>query len=177
MKAALGLALLVALSAPGRAAAPIPRQSPEFTITDSSGRQTLLSAFRGKVVMLEFLLMNCPHCQRIAQTIERLNHELGPSGFQPLGVAFNPNISGRVMTEFASWLRLTFPIGQSSSDVVDAYLGRTPVERLMVPQIVIIDRQGVIRAQSGPKGDPNPDDEARLRAVIQGLLHEEPGRK
>jgi hypothetical protein len=51
---------------------------------------------------------------------------------------------------------------------VDSYLGRSVMERLMVPQIVVIDRQGVIRAQS----DRNLEEEGYLRTLIEKLLRE-----
>lgn len=41
--------------------------------------------------------------------------------------------------------------------------------------MVIIDRAGVIRAQSGVRpGDPKLEDENALRALIDGLLKEKP---
>jgi hypothetical protein len=42
----------------------------------------------------------------------------------------------------------------------------------MVPQIVVIDREGVIRAQSGRSGDPNLENENYLRNLIDSLLKE-----
>ncbi|HEY6305959.1 MAG TPA: hypothetical protein VI488_05800, partial [Candidatus Angelobacter sp.] len=55
---------------------------------------------------------------------------------------------------------------------VDAYLGRTGNEILAIPQLVVIDRAGVIRAITGPKTDPKLEDENSLRALIDGLLKE-----
>jgi hypothetical protein len=42
----------------------------------------------------------------------------------------------------------------------------------MVPQIVVIDRRGVIRAQSRPVREVNLEDENFLRHWIDGLLKE-----
>jgi hypothetical protein len=42
----------------------------------------------------------------------------------------------------------------------------------MVPQIVIIDRAGVIRAQSQPIREINLEDDSYLRNPIDGLLKE-----
>ena len=44
------------------------------------------------------------------------------------------------------------------------------VERLMVPQIVVIDRTGVIRAQSQPQGETDLESEVYLRTLIDHLL-------
>ena len=44
-----------ALSLAPAAAATVPRPSPEFAIRMPDGRQLLLSSFKGKVIVLEFL--------------------------------------------------------------------------------------------------------------------------
>lgn len=162
---ALGVSSLVATAL-------VPRKSPELKFLDPSGKETLLSSFKGKVVVIEFLLTNCPHCLRVAQTINKLHSELGPRGFQPIGIAFDNGISGPVVTNFVQYFRVTFPVGYTSSDKVDSYLSRAPTERFQVPQLVVIDRTGVIRAQSRPAGESNLEDENYLRNLIDTLLRE-----
>jgi peroxiredoxin len=154
------------------ATTPAPRKSPEFSISEPSGKQTSLSSFKGKVVVMEFLLTNCPHCMRVAKMIARLQGELGQRGLQTIGIAFDNNISEKTVTRFSQELGVNYPVGYSSSAEVDAYLGRTQTERLMVPQIVVIDRAGVIRAQSRPVREANLEDEKYLRNLLDSLLKE-----
>ena len=169
------LGLLPALAArPVSGAAPVPRPSPGLTVADSAGKPLELASFRGKVVAVEFLLTNCPHCWRLAQTLTKLQQELGPRGFQALGVAFDANVSGALVADFVKHSRVAFPVGSTSADKVDGYLGRQEGERFQVPQIVVIDRAGVIRAQSRPVGEATLEDEAALRKLIAGLLDEPP---
>jgi len=149
---------------------PLPRRSPEFVIVEPSGKQTLLSNLKGKVVLLEFLMTNCPHCQRASRTIARLHQELGPRGFTPIGIAFEPSLTPRMVAGFVQQSGIAYPMGISTPDAVDSYLGRSQMERFMVPQIVVIDRQGLIRAQSGPNGDPNLENETYLRNLLDSLL-------
>jgi peroxiredoxin len=149
-----------------------PRKSPEFNFSEPSGQQTALSSFRGKVVVVEFLLTNCPHCMRVAKMIGKVQEELGQRGLQTIGIAFDNNISGKMVSRFSQDLGVTYLVGYSSSAEVDAYLGRAPAERLMVPQIVVIDRAGVIRAQSLPVREANLEDETYLRNLLDGLLRE-----
>lgn len=155
------------------ATAPVPRKSPEFTIVEPSGRQTKLSSFKGKVVLIEFLLTNCPHCMRVSQMLAALYKELGPRGFQPIGIAFDVSITAAGVTSFAQRFGVTYLMGYTSSDKVDSYLGREPADRLQVPQIVVIDRSGVIRAQSRPASESNLEDENHLRNLVDSLLKEE----
>jgi peroxiredoxin len=160
---ALGVCSLLATT-------PAPRKSPEFNISEPSGQQTALSSFKGKVVVVEFLLTNCPHCMRVAKMLGKLQGELGPQGLQTIGVAFDSNINGEAVTKFSRDLGVTYLVGTSSSAEVDSYLGRAATERLMVPQIVVIDRTGVIRAQSHPVGEANLEDETYLRNFLTNLL-------
>jgi len=160
---ALGVSALLATT-------PAPRKSPELNISEPSGKQTALSSFKGKVVVVEFLLTNCPHCMRVAKMLGKLQGELGPQGLQTIGIAFDNHINGEAVTKFSQDLGVTYLVGYSSSAEVDSYLGRTPTERLMVPQIVVIDRTGVIRAQSHPMGEANLEDETYLRNFLTNLL-------
>ncbi len=173
MRKLIPLAVSLALGvSPLVATAPVLRKSPEFTIVEPSGKQTQLSSLKGKVVLIEFLLTNCPHCMRVSQTLTTLHKELGPRGFQPIAIAFDLNITGANVTSFAQRFGVTYLMGYTSSDKVDAYLGREPADRLQVPQIVVIDRAGVIRAQSRPVREANLEDEIYLRNFLNTLLIE-----
>ena len=44
------------------------------------------------------------------------------------------------------------------------------MERLQVPQIVVIDRTGIVRAQSGANGDPNLESLQSLKNLVDSLL-------
>jgi peroxiredoxin len=156
------------------ATTPAPRKSPEFRFSDPSGKQISLSSLEGRVVVIEFLLTNCPHCKRVAKMIAKVQGELAQRGLETIGIAFDNNINGKTVTQFSQDLGVTYPIGYTSSAEVDSYLGRTPTERLMVPQIVVIDRAGVIRAQSRPVHEVDLEDESQLRSLIDGLLKESP---
>jgi hypothetical protein len=48
------------------------------------------------------------------------------------------------------------------------------MEHLMVPQIVVLDREGVVRAQSGQTGDSNLENASYLRNLIDILPKEGP---
>jgi peroxiredoxin len=152
-------------------AAEVPRPAPEFVIKLTSGQQILISQYRGKVVALEFLATTCPHCQTCSALLERLYKEYGPRGFQPLGVAFN-EMAGLLVPDYIKNLQLTFPVGISERDPVLNYLQHPSIMRLMVPQLIFIDRKGIIRAQHGGEADFFKDEEKNMRAAIEALLKE-----
>jgi peroxiredoxin len=160
-----------ALSSPA-----LPRNSPEFRIDQPSGKTILLSSLKGKVVVLEFLFVKSQHCMRVARTLNQLQQELGPSGMQAVGIAFDaPNAAatgGEFLEAMASALNLNYPVGLAQKASVDAYLGRTGNELLSIPQVIVIDRAGVIRAATGGQGNPSLEDTGALRALLNGLLKE-----
>jgi peroxiredoxin len=173
MRYIASLVTLLALGFPAVAAPPILRDSPEFTIVDPSDKTTPLSSFKGQVVVIEFLLYRCPSCLRVAQTINKLHREMADRGFRPIGIVFDDGVTEPVVRDLAQLLKLNYPVGYTTSDQVDRYLGRSPVVRFQVPQLVVIDRAGVIRAQSRPSGEANLTDENYLRNLVRELLDED----
>lgn len=157
----------------------IPRKAPEFAIKMPNGKELLLSSFRGKVVVCEFLFTTCPHCQDASRVMSKLQNEYGPRGFQAVGVAFN-EMAMMLVPEFVQNFGATYPVGVGSREAVMDFLQYTMLMRLMVPQIVIIDRSGSIRAQTPVYTEdpahpqPNFASEENLRANIEKLLAEGP---
>jgi thiol-disulfide isomerase/thioredoxin len=165
-----GLAALTAVSV---FAAEVPRRAPEFAFQLPGGKQELLSKYRGKVVVIEFLFTTCPHCQKSAGLLSRLQSDYGPKGFQALGVAFN-DMSHMLVPDFVRDYKVTFPVGFSQREQVHSFLQNDPNHSLHVPQMVFVDRKGVIRHQSLSRGDEKTGSEAFLRQTIEKLL-QEPG--
>jgi peroxiredoxin len=162
-----------------QAAAPVPRPTKEFTIILPSGKQTLLSSYRGKVVMAAFMFTTCPHCQALSKVITKLQNELGPRGFQALGVAFNDEVNtpnaaanAQVTAGFVNEFGVGFPAGYAPRESVLSYLGVSDIESWVVPQVAIIDRKGVIRAQSAARGTADLQTETYLRKYLGELLDE-----
>jgi len=169
---AAACAILLALGLPSQAASPVPRDSPEIAIVDPSGEAKALSSFKGQVVLLDFMLVQCQRCIGAAHVIDKLYAELGPRGFQPISLIFDKGLDGAQMDVFRKLLKVDYLVGTTSSSEVDRYLGRAPTDRFQVPQMVLIDRAGIIRVQSLPVGETKMLDEAALRHMIEPLLDE-----
>lgn len=160
------------------AAAPLPRNSPEFRIEELSGRTTMLSSFKGKVVVMEFLFVRSQHCIRVAQMLNQLQLELGARGMQAVGVAFDaPNAAvtgGEFLIPMVEALKLAYPVGYAGTASVDAYFERSGSDMLSIPQVVVIDRAGMIRAATGGQVNPALEESDALRALVGKLLEEAP---
>lgn len=174
--ASLTLVFLLTAASLAAPSTVIPRPSPEFTIHEPSGKDVLLSSFKGKVVMLEFLFLRSAKCLNLASTMNKLNAELGSRGFQPVAIAFpapQSDANGPLVGYTAENLKLTYPVGYANQGEVDQYLSRQQKDMLRIPQVIIIDRSGMIRAQTGGRdGNLQLEDETYLRTTIEGLLKE-----
>jgi peroxiredoxin len=165
--------LAIALSAGSMmlpAKAPVPRPAKEFISTAATGKKIALSIYKGKVVVLQFLVTTCTHCQAMSQLLTKLQSEFGPKGFQAIGVAFN-DADEAMVKSYVEDHHIGIPVGYAPRDAVLEYLGVSVMDqRLTVPQIVIIDRSGQVRAQTEPQGTPELVDESYLRGFIAKLL-------
>ena len=153
--------------------APVPRKAPEVTITMNSGEQLLLSSLRGKVVALEFLLTTCPHCQRCSGILQQMYQEYGAKGFQPVGAAINEN-ARTLVPEFIYKLGLKFPVGVTPHDMAYEFLGYNQNDPnagpMLMPQLVFIDRKGIIRVQYAGDNEFFKNEEVNMKIEIEAML-------
>jgi thiol-disulfide isomerase/thioredoxin len=163
-------------------AAQAPRPSPEYAFTLINGQKALLTNYKGKVIALEFLLTTCPHCQHASSIMEKLYKEFGPRGFQPIGVAINTDPlrpQQALAADYARQFRLTYPIGFASNDSAINYLQHPIMTRMLMPQLVFLDRNFIIQGQYA--GDDQffkePGEEANMRAMVEKLLKSGPPAK
>jgi peroxiredoxin len=160
--------VLIALLAGGLALCgqgPVPRPAPELKIVETSGKITMLSSYRGRVVLLAFISTECPHCQRASGVFEQLSHEFAGK-VQVAEVAFNENSD---TAAFAKRFGLSFPVGAATSDLAHDFLGLARGARLGTPQVVAIDKTGMIRAQSERLGSPILQTHDYLRELLKAM--------
>jgi thiol-disulfide isomerase/thioredoxin len=172
MKKLFATLLLGALAA--SAQLKLPRPAPELTINLPKSSPILLCQYKGKVTVVEFLFTTCPHCQHASQLMTRLQTEYGAKGFQAVGVAFN-DMANMLVSDFSRDFRVNYPVGFTNRETVYSFLQNDPNMSLHVPQIVIIDRKGMIRHQSLPREDSTSATEPFLRKNIEALLSEPAG--
>jgi cytochrome oxidase Cu insertion factor (SCO1/SenC/PrrC family) len=80
--------------------------APGFTLTDQAGHTMPLSAFRGKVVVLEFMDPHCTDiCPIVSQEFVDAYHELGPAASKVVFAAVNVNQYYAAVTNVAAFSR------------------------------------------------------------------------
>jgi len=166
----LGLAAFAAMAS----AIDLPRPAPDLAINTVDGPPIQVSQYKGKVVVLAFILTTCPHCQKTVGYLTAIQKEYGPRGVQVLASAID-DMGKLNVPDFVKRFQPSFPVGFNTQDEADGVLQNPVIYRLYVPQLLFIDRQGIIRAQHG--GDDKffgDGQDQHIRDEIDALLKESP---
>jgi thiol-disulfide isomerase/thioredoxin len=189
MKMFAAFAATAVLTVSALAMGPVPRPAPNLDFVDANGKHIMLSSYRGKVVVIQFLLTTCSHCQAFSMVLSKMQAELGPRGFQALGVSWNAGEDPKVpaaglVRDYASKYATDFPVGYPDHGpncgqtrtpgecAILEFLGDSVMDRLGFPQVVVVDKKGVIRAQSEVPGTSALQDEGYLTMFVDNLLKE-----
>ena len=149
----------------------LPRPAPKLVYNLPGKEPQDLSQYVGKVVALEFIFTTCPHCKAASHVMSKLQTEYGPKGLQVLDVAVNEN-ADLLVDNFAKEQQTTFPVGWVSQAQMVSFMGFSSA-RFVVPQLVLIDRKGMIHYQTPALEDDNWDklmNEDAIRKNIEELL-------
>jgi len=151
----------------------VPRQSPDFAISLNNGQQLLLSHYKGKVVVVAFILTGCSHCQKTIGYLIQDQNAYGPRGFQVLASAIEETARESV-PGFIQQFKPPFPVGFNDPHAAINYLEHPPMLIPHMPILAFIDRQGVIRAQYEGDNTFFAEDrqEKNLSDKIEELLRE-----
>ena len=168
----LAASTVMALAAAPLSAMDLPRKSPPLSIEMNGGKPLQIQSYKGKVVLLAFILTTCPHCQHTTAILKQLQTEYGPRGLQVVEAAIDQGAEAMV-PGFLMRFGPNFPVGFTTYDKAAEYLQHNPNLILHVPALVFIDRQGIIRAEY--EGDDRffADDvqDKNLCDQIEKLLH------
>ena len=164
------LALTFALAL--QAAAPVPRPAPALTFAEPSGKAGTVAAMKGKVVVVQFLLTTCPHCQAFSRVLTKLTTEYGAK-FQAVGLAFDKE-DAKGVPNYIKTIGTNFTVGSADDKAVLNFLGISIMDynRLRVPQVVVIDKKGQIRSQTDLSSAGPAGEEASLRKILDALIKE-----
>ena len=148
----IGMALLLMMSAPhppkSEAAAEAACSADGnvanlgFTLKDINGKDVVLSAYKGKVILLDFWATWCAPCKIEIPGFIELYNKYRSRGFVVLGVSMDDSTSG--VKPFVQKLKMNYPvlIGTGRDDVEQAF-GPLPG----LPTSFIIARDGKICGQ------------------------------
>jgi peroxiredoxin len=178
VKSIFGIILVSALSSVSLIAAEpgTLRKAPELAFTLPGEGQKLLSQYRGKVVALEFIFTTCPHCQASSRELTKYQQDMGKRGLQVIDLAINvlddmrkPAEAEQMVLDFVQRFQVGFPVGYVPRPQMLTFMGFSQTDRMVVPQLVLIDRKGFIHYQTSATSGPDWDSVAKEPAVHDHL--------
>jgi peroxiredoxin len=126
----------------------IPRPATElkYNLATIEGSGSL-AKYKGKVVVIEFLLTGCPHCKQVSKDLQKIQNEWGSRGLQVIGIAIDDK-DGSKVAAFQRENGVSFPVGYTTQkEAMYNFLQRSMMAQAYMPQIAIIDKTGTIRRQ------------------------------
>jgi len=171
-KALVAISILVASSL-FLSGSQVPRSAPELQIQVPSGKPISLSQYKGKPVLLAFILTTCSHCQHTTGFLVKLQNEFGAKGLQVIECAVNTNADS-LIPDFVKTYKTNFPVGYNfdTDYILGPFFQHSGDRGPTMPMLVFIDRKGMIRAEYEGADDfvSSPNQEQNIRAEIQKLL-------
>lgn len=164
----VALALAVAVPLGGQQ---VPRKAGEWTIQVPNGKPIALADYKGKPLLLGFILTTCPHCQHCVELLNKLQPEYAKRGLTPVASAIDRDAAS-ALPVFLKYMHPLFPVGFNDPDAVLTFAGYSPTRLPHLPILLFIDRQGMVREQrDGAEADYFGDrEEQNLRQSIDALL-------
>ena len=138
------LSALLLLTAGFVLAEDVNQPAPELEIKMEDGRVVKLSQFKGKPVVLEFFSTVCPHCQKSAESLEKILRAYSAKGVQVLAVTTDEN-QRKEFPEFRKKYGATYPMGTVGNQEAYRFFGLSVMKPFYVPTYAFIDRNGVMK--------------------------------
>jgi cytochrome c biogenesis protein CcmG/thiol:disulfide interchange protein DsbE len=135
--------------------------APPFAFT-LDGRPTNLSAYRGKIVVLNFWATWCPPCVDETPALEQMYSDLRPLGVTVLGVSVDDD--SQAYHKFLVDEHINYPTYRDADKKIPLSYGTS-----MYPETYIIGRDGKIeRKLIGEQPWDSPQMLSYFRAIAQG---------
>ncbi|MBK9169195.1 MAG: TlpA family protein disulfide reductase [Bryobacterales bacterium] len=122
------------------------RRAPGFSLPDSSAQQYDPQDYRGKVLLVDFMQANCPHCATFSRILEQVKAKYGDR-VAILSIV-NPPSDQQSVAKYRADNKVTTPILFDCGQVAYSYL-KPKSPQIAVPHVFLIDADGVIRNDFG----------------------------
>jgi peroxiredoxin len=117
------------------------RRAPSFSLPDTGGQQHDILDYRGKVLIVDFMKTNCPHCAAMSGVLEEVKQKYGDR-VAVLSVVNFPEDSPQSVEAYIAGHKISTPILFDCGSVAVAYVRATSFD---TPHVFLIDASGAIR--------------------------------
>jgi peroxiredoxin len=144
MKLIAGLLLVAASLTCTQAQGLSGRRAPSWNLPDSNLKRYDLLDYRGKYLILDFMITNCVHCKALSLGLEKIQGKYASkAAFVSITVA--PPETQQTVAEFVKANKVTIPILFDMGQVAAIYLKITPQKPSFdTPHLFVIDPSGNI---------------------------------
>ena len=153
--------LSASLSAKGQAGGTqslVNHKAPEFVRRDLAGQSIDLARLQGRVVLLNFWATWCAPCQIEMPMFSRWQRHYGPQELAVVGISMDDKAAP--VRAVIRKLSINYPVAMG-----DAALGQRYGGVLGLPLTLLIDRNGIVRAQFQGEADLT-----KIEAALENLL-------
>ncbi len=120
------------------------RRAPSWNLPDSTMKHYDLLDYRGKWVLLDFMITNCPHCKSLSANLEKAKAKYGAKAVV-LSITVTPPETQATVAAFTKENKITAPILFDMGQVAAVYLMITPDHPSFdTPHLFVIDPGGNI---------------------------------
>jgi thiol-disulfide isomerase/thioredoxin len=123
------------------------QKAPDLSLKDIHGRLVSLSAYKGKVLLLNFWATWCVPCRTEIPDLIKKQREYRDQGLRIIGITYPPEKVSEIRS-FMRKLKMNYPVAIGSKETKQAF---TASETL--PLTIVIDREG------------------NLRGIIEGIMY------
>ena len=117
------------------------RRAPGWALPDTRMKIYDLADYRGKVVILEFMQTDCPHCAAFAEVLHGVEQKYG-SKIQIISVAIAQHDNSGTVNAYITGHRIDYPVLLDAGQMAYSYMLDF---HFTFPRVFIIDGNGMIR--------------------------------
>jgi peroxiredoxin len=122
------------------------RRAPGFALPDAvSGQVRDLYDYRGKVVVLEFMMTTCPHCAAFAEILGEVRQKYA-GRVEVISIVNVPADNPNTVKQFVAGHKVSYPILMDMGQMEYSYVLKPNVD---LPHVYVIDANGYIRSEYG----------------------------
>ena len=145
------------------------RRAPGFSLPDLKLQQHDLMDYRGQVVFIDFIQTSCPACLELSSALEEVKAKFGEK--VAVITIVNPPDNQATVARYIANKKITATVLFDSGQMTASYLRILPDNPVVhFPQLFLIDREGMIRAQITADGNPLEMESKALIEQVEPLV-------
>lgn len=120
------------------------RRAPGFCLPDANFKRYDLQDYRGKWLLIEFMVTNCPHCKELSKALDQVKGKYGDR-VAILSVVISPPDNRDTVAAYIKETGITTPVLFDQGQMAASYFNASPDRPTFhTPHLFVIDPKGTI---------------------------------